>query len=81
MRFFFDYKTKDQSLHDYKGDEFRSPQSAREYAEEIVQHLKHSLSGEWIGWRVEVHDASGAKYFSLPVDPAGGGSSLAMAPS
>jgi hypothetical protein len=79
MRFFFDYMTKDQSLHDYKGDEFRNPQSALQYAEEIAQHLKHSISGEWIGWRVEVRDAEGAKYFSLPVDSAIGDISAAMA--
>ncbi len=70
MRFFFDYTTKDQSLYDYRGDEFRSPQGAIEFAETIAQDLKHSLSSDWIGWRIEVRNAEGVKFFSLPVDSA-----------
>jgi hypothetical protein len=77
MRFFFDYATSNQSLHDYRGDEFQTAQSAISYAVEMAQHMKHSLSGGWIGWRVEVRDAQGSMYFSLPVDKAGSDFSLA----
>ncbi len=69
-RFFFDYTTNGQSLYDYRGDEFRSLQSAIEFAEAIAQDLKHSLSGDWLGWSIEVRDAEGAKFFSLPVECA-----------
>jgi uncharacterized protein DUF6894 len=68
MRFFFDYRTNNRSLFDYRGDEFQSPQGAIEYAEAIVQHLKNSLSGDWVGWSVEVRNAEGTKFHSLLVD-------------
>ena len=70
-RFFFDYTTNGQSLYDYRGDEFRNPQSAIDFAEAIAQDLKHSLSGDWLGWSVEVRDAEGTKFFSLLVESAG----------
>jgi hypothetical protein len=69
-RFFFDYTTKDQSLYDYRGDEFPSPRGAFKFAEEIAQDLKHSLTGDWVGWSIEVRNAEGQKFFSLPVDRA-----------
>jgi len=67
MRFFFDYTTKDQSLYDYQGNEFRNSQDAIEFAGAIAQFLRDSLTGEWNGWSVEVRDAEGRKSFSLPV--------------
>lgn len=66
-RFFFDYKAKDESLLDYRGQEFTNAASALEFAQEIVQHLTHSLATDWSGWSVEVHAADGEKYFSFPV--------------
>jgi hypothetical protein len=68
MRFFIDYRTKDQSLYDYQGDEFMSSKDAFDFAEAIAQSLKNKLDGGWIGWSVEVRDAEGRKYFSFPVD-------------
>ncbi len=68
MRFFFDYKTFNRSLLDYRGDEFRCPQSAVQYARDVVQNLNNSLSGDWVGWSVEVLDAKGMKFCSLAVD-------------
>ncbi len=68
MRFFFDYRTLNRSLLDYRGDEFRSLQGAIEYAQDVVQNLNNSLSGDWIGWSVEVWDAKGMKLCSLAVD-------------
>jgi len=67
-RFFFDYTAKEQSLLDYGGHEFRSSQAAMEFAQAIAQDLKHSLSGNWLGWTVEVRNASGVRVLSLPVD-------------
>jgi hypothetical protein len=69
-RFFFDYRTNDKSLYDYRGDEFASSQSAIEFAQATVQVLKHSLAGDWMGWSVEVRNAEGAKLLSLPVGAA-----------
>jgi hypothetical protein len=69
MRFFFDYTTRDQSLRDYQGDEFLSSKGAFDFAEATTQTLRSSLNGEWAGWSVEVRDANGTKYFSLPVMP------------
>jgi len=69
-RFFFDYTTKDQSLYDYRGDEFVNSQSATEFAQATAQVLTHSLSGDWAGWSIEVRDAQGKKFFSLAIDNA-----------
>lgn len=71
MRFFFDYTTRDRSLYDYRGDEFRTAQAAIEFAAAIAEDLKHSLANEWLGWRVEVRNTEGVKLFSLPVEGAG----------
>ena len=69
-RFFFDYTTKDQSLYDYHGDEFVSFRSAIDFAQATAQVLKHSLSGDWVGWSIEVCNAEGKKFISLPVETA-----------
>ena len=66
-RFFFDYRMKDLTLYDYRGQEFRSVQSAEEFAQMIVQDLSHSLTDEWRGWTVEVRNAEGSRLLSLPV--------------
>jgi hypothetical protein len=67
MRFFIDYRAKDQSLYDYQGEEFMSSKDAFDFARETAQSLKNRLDGEWKGWSVEVRDAEGRKYFSFPV--------------
>jgi two-component system, chemotaxis family, chemotaxis protein CheY len=69
MRFFFDYTSQDRSLLDYRGDEFLSPDDALDFAEATAQTMKRDLNGDWIGWSVEVRNADGIKYFSLPVVP------------
>jgi hypothetical protein len=70
MRFFFDYKRKNQSLYDYHGDEFQSPQGAIDFAEAIAQDLMHSFTSDWLDWWVEIRNAEGMKFFSLPVNSA-----------
>jgi hypothetical protein len=67
-RFFFDYRTSDQALYDYGGQEFRSAQSAEEFAQMIVQDLSHCLTDDWHGWSVEVRNAEGQRLLSLPVE-------------
>lgn len=70
MRFFFDYTSPDRSLLDYRGDEFRCPDDAFDFAEATAQTMKSDLNGNWMGWSVEVRSAEGIKYFSLPITPA-----------
>jgi Domain of unknown function (DUF6894) len=67
-RFFFDYTAKNESLFDYRGQEFGSPAGAIEFAQEIAQSLQHSLSMDWVGWSVEVRGADGEKFYSLAID-------------
>jgi hypothetical protein len=67
-RYFFDYTAKDESLLDYRGHEFRTIQGAIEFAHAIVQDLNHSLCTKWIGWSVEIRNAEGKKFLSVPVE-------------
>ena len=69
-RCFFDYTTKDTSLYDYQGLEFPNSQGAIEFAEAVVEDLKHSLIGEWSNWSIEVRNAEGKKLLSLSVGTA-----------
>lgn len=70
MRFFFDYVKKDESLLDYRGDEFCSTQGAIHYAQAVAQYLKHSLTEDWLDWSVEVRNAEGLKFWTAHVDTA-----------
>jgi CheY-like chemotaxis protein len=67
MRFFFDYRAERHSIYDYKGEDFRNSEGAFDFAEATAQLLKASLNGDWIDYAVEVRDAEGKKYFSVPV--------------
>jgi hypothetical protein len=67
MRFFFDYKSDERTLYDYRGEEFNSANGAIEFATEISQGLSHSLQDEWSGWFVEVRNPDGAMVFRFPV--------------
>jgi hypothetical protein len=68
MRFFLDYKTKDQALYDYQGEEFMSPKDAFDFAQETARSLRNKLDADWTGWSVEVRDAHGKTHFSFAVD-------------
>jgi hypothetical protein len=68
MRFFFDYKSEQQSVLDYRGYDFKTSRSAIEFAEETLLLLKNSLNREWVGWSIEVCSAEGAKLCRLPID-------------
>jgi hypothetical protein len=71
LRFFFDYKSQDQSLYDYKGCEFLTTRAAIEFAEVIAEDLRNSLAAEWKSWSVEVRNAEGEKLIALPVGSTG----------
>jgi Domain of unknown function (DUF6894) len=66
--FFFDYVAADESLFDYRGQEFKSAAGALEYAQEIARDLTHSMSIDWGGWAVEVRAADGRRFYSLPIE-------------
>jgi hypothetical protein len=65
-RFFFDYRSADQSLYDYQGDEFGTSHAAIKFGEAIADNLKRSLGNEWIGWHVEVRNPEGKKICCYP---------------
>lgn len=71
MRLFFDYATKDRSLYDYHGNEFRTSEGALDFAQAIAQDLRNSLSGEWDNWSIEVWTPEGKKLVSIPVASTG----------
>jgi hypothetical protein len=49
IRFFFDYRTREQALSDYVGQEFKSVQSAEEFAQMIVQDLSNRQLARLVG--------------------------------
>jgi CheY-like chemotaxis protein len=69
MQFFFDYTTSYRSLRDYQGHEFSNFEAAGDFAEATAQTLRNNLNDDWKDWLVEVRNAEGTKYFSLPVTP------------
>ena len=64
-RFFFDYVSDGQVMHDYQGRYYANAQAAREYAELLALDLEHM--GEWDGFAVCVRNAHGQEFFSTPV--------------
>ena len=70
MRFFFDYEKKDESLLDFRGDDFCSPQGAIEFAQTLAHYLKHSLTEDWSGWCIETRNAEGLKFWTADIDTA-----------
>jgi two-component system, chemotaxis family, chemotaxis protein CheY len=76
MRFYFDYTKKDDSLYDYQGEDFLSTEAAYDFATATADTLKHSLEGDWLGWSIEVRNAEGKRYFSIPVGSVGKNSTL-----
>jgi hypothetical protein len=65
--FFFDRVGKDRAEYDYKGCAFQSPDKARQMAELIALDLGIEADGAWFGWRVDVLDVRGKRFFSVPV--------------
>jgi CheY-like chemotaxis protein len=70
MRLYLDFKSKSRVLYDYAGDEFLSTEDAYDFAAETADGLKNQLDRAWVGWSIEVRNAEGKKYFTLPLDGA-----------
>jgi hypothetical protein len=45
----------------------QNPESARQTAELIALDLSIEAEGAWFGWSVDVLDARGNRFFSIPV--------------
>ena len=67
MHLYIDYRTDGESLYDYRGEDFLSAEDAYDFAEATAQTLNNKLDGDWKGWSIEVRNAEGKMYFSIPV--------------
>ena len=70
-KYFFDLVGQDQSQYDYRGRVFSKPEKAFRLAELISLDLEVRGEGEWSGWRINVRNAHGQEYFSVPVPTLG----------
>jgi hypothetical protein len=68
-QYFFDLVGQQRKQYDYHGRFFETSEYARQFAELIALDLGIEPDGEWSGWSVQVHDARGQHFFSLPVEP------------
>ena len=66
-RYFFDRVDGRRSEYDYCGSELPSPEAARQVAELIAIDLEVVEAGSWSGWAIDVRDALGKQFFSVPV--------------
>ena len=69
-KYLFDRVGRSRSEYDYKGRACSTPETAREMAELIALDLSIEPEGHWLGWTVEVRDALGQMFFSIPVHHA-----------
>ena len=67
MTYFFDRVGQNRSEYDYKGHVFQSLEKARQMAELIAIDLGIEPDGTFSGWRVDVLDVRGKRFFSIPV--------------
>jgi hypothetical protein len=72
QRYFFDFVSKNETLHDYQGRAFAFASSAKEHAELLTFHLQHDPAGAYADWSIVARDERGTKLFAIPVPaPAG----------
>ncbi len=67
MQFYLDLLSRGKHLYDYKGNEFLSANDAYDFAQTTAEVLKNQLDGAWNGWSIEVRNAEGRRFFSLPI--------------
>jgi len=67
MRFFFDLKSEQHMVLDYSGEDFGHHEAAIDFAKAIADDMTHRVSNQWLGWSVEVLDAVGRQFISLPI--------------
>lgn len=67
MRFFFDLKNEQHKVLDYRGEDFGHHEAAIDFAEAVADDMRHRVSGQWLGWSVEVLDEIGRQFISIPI--------------
>jgi hypothetical protein len=66
-KYFFDLVGPHCCEYDYKGAFFSAPEQALPYAELLALDLEIDMDGQWSGWTVQVCDAQGHEFCSVPV--------------
>jgi hypothetical protein len=67
VKYFFDRVGCSRREYDYEGRIFPTPDKARQMAELIALDLGIEPERKWFGWTVDVRNAQGQKFFSVPV--------------
>jgi hypothetical protein len=70
MKYFFDLVGQQQSEYDYQGRVFSASVGALKLAELMALNLEFEGQGKWSGWRINVRDAYGRQFFSIPIQEA-----------
>jgi hypothetical protein len=66
-QYFFDRVCSTKSEYDYHGRALPTPEKARQFAELIALDLGIEPEGTWSGWSIDVRNAVGQRFFSIPV--------------
>jgi uncharacterized protein DUF6894 len=66
-RYFFDFVGQKRCAYDYNGRDLPTPENAYDLAELIALDLGIEEDDEWTGWSVNVRNAEGREFFSVPV--------------
>ena len=69
-RYYFHLANGDALIQDEEGTEVSSMQSALISAMEMIEELRAedpSAADEWLGWRLEIVDASGRTVHTMPL--------------
>ena len=66
-KYFFDIISQHRRQFDYQGRTLAGPEQARSYAELLALDLEMNVDGQWSGWAVDVRDARGRQFCSVPV--------------
>ncbi len=66
-KYFFDLADQQSCAYDYQGRTLPGPEQALRYAELLAIDLEMNPDGQWSGWMVNVRDARGRQFCSVPV--------------
>ena len=70
-KYFFDRVSGTRSEYDYQGRVLPTPEKAFQLAELMALDLGVGEGGDWSGWSIDVRNAVGQQFFSVPVrEPA-----------
>jgi len=66
-KYFFDRVGEGRAEYDYHGHALPTPEKARELAELMACDLEIESDGRWFGWAIDVRNAYGERFFTIPV--------------